>query len=201
MRSRAGRGPARAPRPACWQRRLSSACSICVGSIRTIAGAVANEQAGFEAHVVPAGGVELHRFHVVQAVEGLAWRAPVAAVIVVASFVVWEIAAKASPGQIRPLQEAGTAKDAIYFKELAIVDGEGKRIFQDTDAEALGKQLEGVTVSFHRRSGEHDQLFGSVTSGDIAAELAHRDELIDKLNASRVELVIAIHDQIGRAHV
>lgn len=74
-----------------------------------------------------------------QAVEGLAWRAPVAAVIVVASFVVWEIAAKASPGQIRPLQEAGTAKDAIYFKELAIVDGEGNvEIFRRTGGDRTG---------------------------------------------------------------
>ena len=38
-------------------------------------------------------------------------------------------------------------------------------------AEALAAQLAGVTITFHRRSGEHEQLFGSVTSGDLAAEL------------------------------
>jgi len=60
-----------------------------------------------------------------QATEGLIWRAPAAAAVVVASFIVWQVAAKAMPGQIRPLQEAGTAKPAVYFKELAIFDAEG----------------------------------------------------------------------------
>ena len=32
-----------------------------------------------------------------------------------------------------------------------------------TDAEALAAQLAGVTITFHRRSGEREQLFGSVT--------------------------------------
>src|ERR1051325_10395318 len=39
------------------------------------------------------------------------------------------------------------------------------------DAEALAGQLSGVSILFRRRSGEHDQLFGSVTSSEIAAEL------------------------------
>ena len=39
---------------------------------------------------------------------------------------------------------------------------------EKTQAEELAKQFDGVSVSFTRRSGEHDQLFGSVTSGDIA---------------------------------
>src|SRR5215467_7792763 len=38
-------------------------------------------------------------------------------------------------------------------------------------AEQLAKQFDGVKLSFLRRSGEHDHLFGSVTSADIAAEL------------------------------
>jgi large subunit ribosomal protein L9 len=38
---------------------------------------------------------------------------------------------------------------------------------EKTSAEALAKQFEGVSVSFQRRSGENDQLFGSVTSGKI----------------------------------
>jgi len=42
------------------------------------------------------------------------------------------------------------------------------------DAEAQGKQLAGVEVSFTRKSGDHDQLFGSVTSADIARELEHK---------------------------
>lgn len=48
------------------------------------------------------------------------------------------------------------------------------------DAEALGKQLEGVSVSFSRKSGEHDQLFGSVTSADIAHELETKGIKLDR---------------------
>src|SRR2546422_11254125 len=32
---------------------------------------------------------------------------------------------------------------------------------EKTQAEALAKQFDGLSVSFQRRSGEHDQLFGS----------------------------------------
>src|ERR1022692_94602 len=39
---------------------------------------------------------------------------------------------------------------------------------EKSQAEELAKQFEGVSVSFQKRAGEHDQLFGSVTSGDIA---------------------------------
>mgnify|MGYP005810450843 CR=1 FL=1 len=49
-----------------------------------------------------------------------------------------------------------------------------------SDAEALAKQFEGVSVKIVRRSGEHDQLFGSVTSSDIAAELEKQGFSIDR---------------------
>jgi large subunit ribosomal protein L9 len=48
------------------------------------------------------------------------------------------------------------------------------------DAQALAQQVEGVTVSFTRKSGERDQLFGSVTSADIAHELEHKGVAIDR---------------------
>jgi large subunit ribosomal protein L9 len=48
------------------------------------------------------------------------------------------------------------------------------------DAQALAQQVEGVTVSFTRKSGERDQLFGSVTSADIAQELEHKGVQIDR---------------------
>jgi len=47
-------------------------------------------------------------------------------------------------------------------------------------AEALAAQLAAVTISFHRRSGEHEQLFGSVTSSDLAAELERKGFNIDR---------------------
>src|SRR5579859_674729 len=39
-------------------------------------------------------------------------------------------------------------------------------------AEALAQQFEGLSVSFRRKAGEKDTLFGSVTSADIAEALA-----------------------------
>ena len=48
------------------------------------------------------------------------------------------------------------------------------------DAEALAAQLAGVTILFQRRSGERDQLFGSVTSSDLAAELEKKGFNIDR---------------------
>jgi len=47
-------------------------------------------------------------------------------------------------------------------------------------AEELGKQLNGVVVEFTRKSGEHDQLFGSVTSSDIAHALEAKGFAIDR---------------------
>jgi large subunit ribosomal protein L9 len=48
------------------------------------------------------------------------------------------------------------------------------------DAESLAQQLAGVSVTFTRKSGEHDQLFGSVTSSDIAHELEHKGFTVDR---------------------
>jgi large subunit ribosomal protein L9 len=51
---------------------------------------------------------------------------------------------------------------------------------EKTEAEALAKQFDGVEVSFTRKSGENDQLFGSVTSGDIAEALEKKSFHIDR---------------------
>jgi len=48
------------------------------------------------------------------------------------------------------------------------------------DAEAVGQQLAGVELSFTRKAGEHDHLFGSVTSSDIAHELEHKGFNLDR---------------------
>jgi large subunit ribosomal protein L9 len=52
-----------------------------------------------------------------------------------------------------------------------------------TEKEAAQKQAElltGVSLEFTRKAGENDQLFGSVTSGDIAEALAAKGFEIDK---------------------
>jgi large subunit ribosomal protein L9 len=51
---------------------------------------------------------------------------------------------------------------------------------EKAQAEELSKQFDGLSVSFQRRSGEHDQLFGSVTSGDIADALQHKGFNVDR---------------------
>jgi len=51
---------------------------------------------------------------------------------------------------------------------------------EKTQAEDLAKQFDGVSVSFQRRTGEHDQLFGSVTSSDIADALAKKGFDVDR---------------------
>ena len=56
-----------------------------------------------------------------------------------------------------------------------------RRLARDKgDAEALGKQLVGVELLFVRKSGEREQLFGAVTSADIARELEHKGLNIDR---------------------
>jgi large subunit ribosomal protein L9 len=51
---------------------------------------------------------------------------------------------------------------------------------EKSEAEVLSQQFDGLTVSFARRSGEHDQLFGSVTSSDIAEALEKKGFNIDR---------------------
>ena len=60
------------------------------------------------------------------------------------------------------------------------------------EAEALAKQFEGLSVSFQRRSGENDQLFGSVTSSDIADALEKKSFHIDRRKIQLHEALKAV---------
>ena len=51
---------------------------------------------------------------------------------------------------------------------------------EKADAEALSSQVNNLSLTFQRRSGEHDQLFGSVTSADIAAEMEKKGFSVDR---------------------
>ncbi len=51
---------------------------------------------------------------------------------------------------------------------------------QKKEAESLAAKLESKTVEIARRVGEEDRLFGSVTSADIASELARQGIDIDR---------------------
>ena len=74
--------------------------------------------------------------------------------------------------------EATTANRAVVeqMKAAAV-----RRVAREKgDAETLAKQFAGVELTFTRKSGDHDQLFGSVTSADIAHELEHKGFNIDR---------------------
>ncbi len=51
---------------------------------------------------------------------------------------------------------------------------------EKVQAEELLSKLEPVVLTFTRKSGDHGQLFGSVTSADIAAELATKGFDVDR---------------------
>src|SRR5438045_961064 len=51
---------------------------------------------------------------------------------------------------------------------------------EKSDAEALARQLEAVSLTFERKAGEKDHLFGSVTSSDVADALEKKGFNIDR---------------------
>jgi large subunit ribosomal protein L9 len=51
---------------------------------------------------------------------------------------------------------------------------------EKSEAETLAKQFDGLEVSFARKAGENDQLFGSVTAGDIADGLQKKSFHVDR---------------------
>jgi len=74
--------------------------------------------------------------------------------------------------------EASAANKAVIDQMKAA--SVRRTVKEKSDAELLAKQFDGVGLEFTRRAGENDQLFGSVTSADIAHELEHRGFNIDR---------------------
>jgi len=68
-------------------------------------------------------------------------------------------------------------KKVIEQMKAAVVRRSAK---EKSEAEELAKQFDGLEVSFTRKSGENDQLFGSVTAGDIAEGLEKKSFHIDR---------------------
>jgi large subunit ribosomal protein L9 len=66
-----------------------------------------------------------------------------------------------------------------------------------TELEGAQKQvalLNGVELKFTRKTGESDQMFGSVTSGDIAEALAAQNFKVDKRQIHIAESIKALGD-------
>jgi large subunit ribosomal protein L9 len=55
-----------------------------------------------------------------------------------------------------------------------------KEAKQKGEAEDLSKLMTGVSVTISQKAGDNDQLFGSVTSKDVADALAGKNFTIDK---------------------
>jgi large subunit ribosomal protein L9 len=55
-----------------------------------------------------------------------------------------------------------------------------KEATEKESAQKLAELLSGVTLEFARRAGDNDQLFGSVTSGDVADALAAQGYSVEK---------------------
>jgi large subunit ribosomal protein L9 len=51
---------------------------------------------------------------------------------------------------------------------------------EKAQAEQLLGQLDNVSIEFERRAGKEDQLFGSVTAGDIATALETKGFVVDR---------------------
>jgi len=89
---------------------------------------------------------------------------------------------------------SGYARNFLLPKRLAVAATESnkkiveqerqshlrKEAKQKTEAEDLGKMMAGVTVTISQKAGENDQLFGSVTSKDVAEALEQKNFTIDR---------------------
>jgi large subunit ribosomal protein L9 len=88
----------------------------------------------------------------------------------------------------------GYARNFLLPKRLAVAATEAnKKIVEQErqahlrkeaklkgEAEDLAKLMTGVTVTITQKAGENDQLFGSVTSKDVADALAAKNFTIDR---------------------
>lgn len=74
--------------------------------------------------------------------------------------------------------EANPKNIKQFEHEKRIILVKAKKVKQS--AEDLAKQLSSMTLSIEAQAGEEDKLFGSVTSKDIAEEIAKQGVEIDK---------------------
>jgi large subunit ribosomal protein L9 len=81
------------------------------------------------------------------------------------------------PHKLAVAADDGAIKQAESVKQAAL----RREAKTKSEAEELGKLLSQITLTFQRKSGEGDRLFGSITSGDIADALARdKGTTVDK---------------------
>jgi large subunit ribosomal protein L9 len=88
----------------------------------------------------------------------------------------------------------GYARNFLLPKKLAVAaTASNKKIVEQerqshlrkeaklqSEAQDLAKMMTGVSVTIYQKAGENDQLFGSVTSKDVADALAAKNYTIDR---------------------
>ena len=105
---------------------------------------------------------------------------------------------------------AGYARNYLLPRRLALAvndankkqiererkNAEARELEEKTQAEAFAKRLSEAEISIARRVGEHDALYGSVTSADIATALAARGFEIDKRKITLADPIKALGDVV-----
>ncbi len=90
-----------------------------------------------------------------------------------------KLALEATAGNMKRLEKMRAA----FAKKEAVEKG---------DAQKLAELLAGVSLEVSRKSGENDQLFGSVTSADISDALAAKGFTIEKRKIQLTEPIKTI---------
>lgn len=78
-----------------------------------------------------------------------------------------ELAFPATPGNVKRLEQEKHRYDARMSKEK-------------DHAQTIAKAIEGLTIVLKKKAGEHDALYGSVTSAELAEALAAKGVIVDK---------------------
>ncbi|HEY2844210.1 MAG TPA: 50S ribosomal protein L9 [Bryobacteraceae bacterium] len=103
---------------------------------------------------------------------------------------------------------AGYARNYLLPRKLAVTANESnKKIVEQerqahlkkdakhvADAQELGKMMAAAEVTIHQKAGENDQLFGSVTSNDIAVALEKMGYTIDRKKVQLDEPIKTLGD-------
>jgi large subunit ribosomal protein L9 len=90
-----------------------------------------------------------------------------------------KMALQATPGNMKRLEKMRAA----FAKKESVEKG---------DAQKLAEMLAGVSLEISRKSGENDQLFGSVTGADVSEALAAKGFTIDKKKITLAEPIKTI---------
>ena len=102
----------------------------------------------------------------------------------------------------------GYARNFLLPKKMAVAATESnKKIVEQqrqahlrrdaklvTEAQDLGKIMANVAVTIHQKAGENDQLFGSVTSNDVAVALEKLGYTIDRKKVHLEEPIKTLGD-------